>query len=66
MEPLIYTAKGNLPIADLSYSTRWERTEDFIKFVETYRLDGEVVKESAHVLALKPLSMEAIAGDNHA
>lgn len=66
MQPLIYTAKGNLPIADLSYSTCWERTEDYVKFVETYKLGEEVVKESAHILALKPLSIEAIAGENHA
>ncbi len=63
--PLIYTSRGNLPVDSLTYSTRWERTDDFVKFVETYALDGEVVKESAHVLALKsPFEMQAIAGEN--
>ena len=55
MEPLIYTIKGNVPIASLEYATAWERTDEYVKFVERYTLDGEVVKESAHVLALKPL-----------
>ncbi len=56
-EPLIYTIKGNLPIASLQYATRWERTDDYVKLVETYRLDGEVVRESAHVLTSKALDM---------
>jgi hypothetical protein len=48
-EPLVYTIKGNLPIASLTYRTAWVVNDDFIKFTETY-LDGdEVVKESAHV-----------------
>ena len=49
MTPLIYTSKGNLPIESLAYETEWAVNDDFIKFVERYRLDGEVVKESAHV-----------------
>lgn len=56
-EPLIYTSKGNLPIASLGYETRWVQTDDYIKFIETYRLDGEVVRESAHVLGKKPLDL---------
>jgi hypothetical protein len=48
-EPLIFTSKGNLPIASLTYETEWEVNDNFIKFVERYRLDGEVVKEGAHV-----------------
>lgn len=61
-EPLIYTTKGNVPVASLQYATQWDRTDDYIKFVERYTLDGEVVKESAHVLALKPLDITAIQG----
>jgi len=49
-EPLIYTTKGNLPIAALEYSHKWEDLETCIKFSETYTLDGEIVKQSAHVL----------------
>lgn len=49
-EPLIYTSKGNVPIASLTYETAWEVNDAFIKFVERYRdATGEVVKEGAHV-----------------
>lgn len=49
-EPLIYTSKGNVPIASLTYQTAWEVTDAFCKFSERY-LDasGETVKESHHV-----------------
>ena len=47
--PLIYTTKGNLPIDSLEYSHTWEETPDYIKFVETHKLDGEIVKQAAHV-----------------
>lgn len=50
MEPLIYTSKGNIPVASLKLETQWDVNEDFIKFTERYRDEsGEVVKESAHV-----------------
>lgn len=50
MEPLIYTIKGNLPIASLSYSTEWDSQEHYIKFTEIYRdSTGEIVRSSAHV-----------------
>lgn len=58
-EPLIYTIKGNLPIASLEYSHKWEDLETCIKFSETYTLDGEVVKQSAHVLMKTGLSVGA-------
>lgn len=49
-EPLIYTSKGNVPIASLVYQTKWDVTDDFCKFTERYLdANGEVVKESAHV-----------------
>lgn len=56
-EPLIYTTHGNLPIASLALSTSWEDTPDYVKLTETYRLGDEIVRESVHVLARKPLSM---------
>ncbi len=58
-EPLIYTIRGNLPIASLEYRTRWEDTPDYVKFVETYLIDGEVVRESAHVYAKRGMFCEA-------
>lgn len=59
--PLIFTTKGNLPISDLAYATRWEVTDEYTKLVETYSLDGEVVRESAHVLAKRGMFAEPIA-----
>lgn len=57
--PLIYTTKGNIPIADLEYSHKWENLDTCIKFSETYTLNGEVVKQSAHVLMKTGLSVGA-------
>lgn len=51
--PLIWTTKGNLPVASLEYYVGWDVTEESIVFREQYRLDGEVVKENAHVKLLK-------------
>lgn len=59
--PLIWTARGNLPIDDLDYSTRWEQKDDSLALVETYRLGGEVVRESVHVYALRGLFSSAEA-----
>lgn len=61
---LIYTTKGNLPISDLEYSTTWEEVPGkYTKLIETYRLDGEIVRQSAHVLARGPLAAEASAAN---
>lgn len=56
-EPLVWTSKGNLPAAMLEYRVRWEETPAYVKLVETYSLDGEVVRESAHALAREGLDM---------
>lgn len=62
MEPLIYTSKGNLPIASLTYSTEWTETPDYVKLREWYTdASGEVVRESAHVL-----SRHGVAGEGAA
>lgn len=57
--PMIYTTKGNMPVADLEYLTAWQETEDYVKFVEIYKLNGEVVRESAHVLSRHGVTSEA-------
>lgn len=57
-EPLIYTSKGNLPIASLQYRHEWTETENETVFVEEYRLDGEIVKRSVHAKLKKPLTFE--------
>ena len=54
-EPLIWTSKGNLPLAVLKHETRWEQTDTYVKFIETHRFGDEVVREAAHVLMLQPL-----------
>lgn len=59
--PHIYTSRGNLPIASLEYATRWEDAPTYLKFVETYRLAGEVVRESAHVYVKQGLSLDVQA-----
>lgn len=57
-EPLIHTSKGNLPVASLKLETAWVDTPDYVQFVERYVLDGEVVKQSVHVLARTGFSMD--------
>lgn len=47
--PLIWTNKGNLPVENLEYSSQWFETDDHIKLVETYILEGEVVKQNVHL-----------------
>lgn len=49
--PLIFTTLGNLPVNDLEYTNEWEITEEYIKFSETYRYHGEIVKQGAHVFS---------------
>lgn len=48
--PLIHTAKGNLPIADLTFEPRWRVADDLIAFEGIYRdAAGEVVRQDAYV-----------------
>lgn len=47
-EPLIYTSRGNLPVASLQYRYQWLNTENDITFTEEYLLNGEVVKRNSH------------------
>lgn len=59
-EPLIFTSKGNVPVASLTLETEWDLKETYIKFVERYRdASGEVVKESAHVYSKIGLTGES-------
>lgn len=50
---LIWTTKGNLPVSSLEYYIGWDISEESIVFKEQYRLNGEIVKENAHVKLLK-------------
>jgi hypothetical protein len=67
--PLIYTTEGNLPMDRLEYSTSWEEPKmengaapPWTKLIETYRLDGKIVRQSAHVLHREGVSADAVAG----
>ena len=60
-EPMIYTCKGNMPVSKLQHAVHWEKTDTYTKMIETYSLDGEVVRESAHVLAHQGLFAESTA-----
>ena len=59
--PLIWTTKGNLPVDSLEYKTTWEETPENTVFVESYLLDGEVVKQSVHVKSKRGLLAEITA-----
>lgn len=60
-EPLIYTSRGNVPIASLAYSTAWHVGDKVIQFTETYRLGSEVVKQSVHVYDREGSTAAAVA-----
>jgi hypothetical protein len=63
VEPLIYTSRGNLPIASLRVEASWDINRDYIKLVERYVDEaGEVVRESAHVYSFKGMTGEGAAG----
>ena len=49
-EPLVFTTKGNIPIDTLEYFHAWEDNLEYTKFIQGYKLDGEVVKQEAHVM----------------
>lgn len=51
-KPLIYTSKGNLPVDDLELKVEWEFSTGHIACKEIYLLDGEIVKQGAHVYQL--------------
>ena len=53
-EPLIYTSKGNLPIASLRHKTVRQDKGKNIVFAEEYWLGDECVKRAVHVLPLVP------------
>ena len=59
--PLIYTSKGNLPVDSLQYLTQWEDAPDYMKFTEIYLLDGEIVKQNAHIYKKTGFFSEAVA-----
>lgn len=59
--PLIWTNKGNLPIADLEHHVEWFDDEHNVTFIEVYRLAGEIVKQSVHIMAKHGVFSEGVA-----
>lgn len=62
-EPLIWTSKGNLPIASLQYEHAWEDTPETMTFRETYTLHGDIVKQSAHVYLKQGAHLQPSPGE---
>lgn len=67
--PMIWTSKGNLPVDILEYSVLWEEPPAepgqlpiYTKFSEIYKLNGEIVKQSAHVLSRQGPTMQSAVG----
>lgn len=59
-EPLIYTSKGNLPIASLKYLNYRQDVPGSIVFIQEWMLGDESVKREVHVLPV-----EGICRDGH-
>jgi hypothetical protein len=49
--PLIYTSKGNVPIASLRYEHKWEDNDRYTALHEFWFDGDEIVKNSTHMLA---------------
>lgn len=58
--PLVFTSLGNLPIDSLEYFHSWEDAEGYIKFIEGYKLNGEVIKQAVHVYLKKGQEITAV------
>jgi len=61
-EPLIYTSKGNLPIASLEFKCWWDEDDNQISYHEQYLLNGEVVKQGGAMRLKKGLDATIIGG----
>ena len=60
-EPLIYTSKGNLPLASLRYDPEWRELPSQVQFIERYWLGDELVKENTHIKLLSGVAAEGSA-----
>jgi len=61
-QPLIWTTKGNIPLAGLRHDTEWRVSPEQVIFIERYWLGDEVVKESTHVNILTGAAAIGAAG----
>ncbi len=57
-EPLMWTARGNLPLSSLRYEHQWTDSPEEITFAEAwYAADGVLVKNNVHKLAKKQMTI---------
>ena len=56
-EPLIWTSKGNVPLASLTYKHQWIDNPGEIVLLEQWFDGEELVKNHVHMLATKQLTM---------
>jgi hypothetical protein len=62
--PMIWTSKGNLPEASLTYKHEWIDNDNETILAEEHYLDGELVKRAVHVkLKQAGVVATAIAAD---
>ena len=58
-KPLMWTAKGNVPVDELTYSHRWEYDGQNLALKEEWHFaDGELARNNTHVLAAPGLPIE--------
>jgi hypothetical protein len=57
-EPLIWTAKGNLPVASLRHVTKREDVPGTAVLIEEWYLGEELVKRNVHVLPLVGICLQ--------
>lgn len=57
--PVIWTSKGNLPIADCEQYVQWIVTDESITFVLSVKHRGEEVKREVHIYMKHGLSTQA-------
>jgi len=50
-EPLIFTSKGNVPVASLRYEHKWEDNAKYTALLEFWFDGDEIVKNNVHVMA---------------
>jgi len=60
-EPLIWTTKGNLPVASLRYEVSWNMLKDQVQFNERYFQGDELVRENSHIKLLEGVAMSGEA-----
>ena len=58
----VMTSRGELEETLLTPYTETEETEDYKKTITGYKLDGEIVQQSANIHLKKGLSLDAIMG----